>query len=220
MNREKMKIEYDFDFDYLNGFYIKINGKTNYYDIIQLLKISYDKYTDLLTQFNSKYKKLYGMEGYYFDREEDCKNFIKMIERDYNSNNQGNNSQNNKKSGIKVGDKVKMINPTPYHGLRGIRVGDIGKVVEIERDIYFILFPRYNYYWSGAEEDLEIVEAKKEEKEGAQRKQGEITWGELETQIGKDYPNYVNSPHAKYEKPKPYEEKIGKNRKIKIIEEE
>ena len=105
-----MKIEYEFDSDYFNGFYIKINGKTNYYDIMQILNISYDKYTDLLFQFNAKYKSFYGDEGYYFNHEADCKDFIEMIERDYNSSKKENTFQNTTTSRFKIGDKVKIIN--------------------------------------------------------------------------------------------------------------
>jgi len=210
-----MKIEYEFDFDFLNGFYIKINDKTNYYDIMEILNIPYTHYNNLLTQFNAKYKSFYGNEGYFFDQEKDCKNFVEMIERIFNSNKKENTSQNTKTSKFKIGDKVRVTNPRPEYGLDNVKVGDIGEIVKLSynKDYYKINFP-HREHWNAVDGDLTIVE------EETQRKLGEMTWCELNAQMKKDYPNYINSSHAEYKKPKFYEEKIGKNRKIKIIEKE
>lgn len=57
-----------------------------------------------------------------------------------------------------IGDKVAMMHPSPTHGMGGLRVGDIGTVVNVRGDDSYEINFMNHKAWTGEEHELMLVE--------------------------------------------------------------
>lgn len=58
---------------------------------------------------------------------------------------------------IKEGDRVRLISPMPLHGNGGVRVGDIGDVVEVRKQKSVVINFKACMHWYGLIDEVELV---------------------------------------------------------------